>query len=225
MELIHTYSLIHDDLPCMDDDDLRRGRPTSHKVYGEATAILTGDALLTLAFELLARNALVPGVKPSAVIEVTRRIASAAGTLGMVGGQMVDIYSEGKKVTAGELKYIHTHKTGALIKVSLETGAILAGATDRTITALGRYGEALGLLFQTVDDILNITGDAARLGKAVGSDRERGKATYPALFGLEESRRRARRLALQAKACLRPLGQKRSNALADLADFVLERDR
>jgi geranylgeranyl diphosphate synthase type II len=221
LELIHTYSLIHDDLPAMDDDDYRRGRPTNHKVFGEAIAILAGDALLTLAFKLIADN--VAHVRDGRVIcDVVAEVATAAGTAGMVGGQVVDIESEGRTVTAETLDYIHLHKTAALIRASLRAGAMLGGARPGALEAISAAGRSLGLAFQIVDDILDVEGNLAELGKTAGSDQRKGKATYPALYGLEASRRRARALIEETKAALANLGP-RAEPIAALADFVLER--
>jgi geranylgeranyl diphosphate synthase type II len=221
LELIHTYSLIHDDLPAMDDDDYRRGRLTNHKVFGEAMAILAGDALLTQAFRLIADNAaLLPDAR--AICDVVAEIAEAAGTAGMVGGQVVDIESEGQPISADTLDYIHTHKTAALIRGSLRAGAMLAGAKPEALGAITAAGERLGLAFQIVDDILDVEGSLEELGKTAGSDQRKQKATYPALHGLEVSRRRARDLIAEAKAALEPLGAP-GTPIAALADFILER--
>jgi len=221
LELIHTYSLIHDDLPAMDDDDYRRGRLTNHKVFGEAMAILAGDALLTLAFKLIAENVALVG-DARAVCEVVVDVASAAGSDGMVGGQVVDLESEGKAVSPQTLDYIHVHKTAALIRASLRAGAILAGAAPAALGAVTAAGEALGLAFQIVDDILDVEGSLEELGKTAGSDERKQKATYPALHGLDASRRRARALAADAKQALAPLGPPAA-PLAALADFIVER--
>ncbi|MBI2492732.1 MAG: polyprenyl synthetase family protein [Candidatus Rokubacteria bacterium] len=221
LELIHTYSLIHDDLPAMDDDDYRRGRLTSHKVFGEAIAILAGDALLTLAFRLVADNA--ASVKdPRAVGDAVAEIADAAGTAGMVGGQVVDIESEGKAVSAGTLEYIHLHKTAALIRASLRVGARLAGGDAAAVAAISEAGRDLGLAFQIVDDILDVEGSLEQLGKTAGKDQRQRKATYPALHGLEASRREARRLVERVKTRLAGLGE-RGAPLGALADYVFER--
>jgi len=224
MEMIHTYSLIHDDLPAMDDDDYRRGRLTNHKVFGEATAILAGDALLTQAFILLAATAPEESVSAAERLRVLQIIATAAGSLGMVGGQVVDMESETKTVELPIVEYIHTHKTGALILASLQAGAILGGAASSTIAALTRYGECAGLAFQIADDILDIVGEQALLGKDVGSDVHRGKATYPALLGLAESRRRAEELRDLAIDALAPLGTK-AEPLRALVSFIVDRSR
>jgi geranylgeranyl diphosphate synthase type II len=222
MELIHTYSLIHDDLPAMDDDDYRRGRLTNHKVFGDAIAILAGDALLTYAFQLVAQNATVPGVDPKVVCDVVAEIAEAAGTVGMVGGQVVDIESEGKTITAEELEYIHVHKTAALLRVSLSVGARLGGADTAALAAVADAGQSLGLAFQIVDDILDVEGNLETLGKTAGSDERKQKVTYPALHGVEASRREARRLIERTKSRLSVFGA-RSAPLCALANFVVER--
>ncbi len=227
LEVLHTYSLVHDDLPAMDDDDLRRGRPTNHKVFGEGMAILAGDGLLTLAFELMAKNAGVRGVRPGRVVEAISVLARAAGSLGMVGGQAADLAAEGRaaprKGRAKTLDYIHRHKTGALIRASLEIGAILAGAPSARRRALARYGENIGLAFQIADDMLDIVGNKRLLGKK-GSDRENGKRTFPAVFGLDESRRRAVQAVRNARRALRPFGRK-ADKLSALADYIIDRDR
>jgi geranylgeranyl diphosphate synthase type II len=223
-ECLHTYSLIHDDLPAMDDDDLRRGRPTCHKAFDEATAILAGDALLTLAFELVADNAAVKGVEPQAVVEASLILARAAGGQGMVGGQMADLLGEGKRLSLAGLKAIHAGKTGALITGALEAGAALAGAKPAQRAALAAYGAHIGLAFQVADDILNVEGDAKKLGKATGSDAEHGKSTYPGLLGLQKAKKIAQDELAAALKALRPLGAK-GEPLAALARFVIERDR
>ena len=221
-ELIHTYSLIHDDLPAMDDDDYRRGRLTSHKVYGEAIAILAGDALLTHAFGLVAENLAGGAVPLRAGPRVLAEITGASGTAGMVGGQVVDIESEGRVVAAETLEYIHSHKTGALIRAALRVGALLAGVDDQRLAALTGYGERLGLAFQIVDDILDVEGSLETLGKTAGSDRRKKKITYPDFHGLPASRARAAELIAEAQAALGPLGD-RTAPLRALADFVLRR--
>ena len=221
MEMIHTYSLIHDDLPAMDDDDFRRGNPTNHKVYGEATAILAGDALLTEAFILLSRGE--EGGDPAARLRVIGEIAHASGSRGMVGGQVVDMESEGKgEIDLATLSYIHTHKTGALIRASVRAGAILGGASAQGLDALTRYGDAIGLAFQIADDILDVEGTTEELGKDAGSDQARGKATYPALVGLEASKARAHELvqmALDALACF----DERAEPLRAIASYIVKR--
>jgi len=218
LELIHTYSLIHDDLPAMDDDDYRRGRLTNHKVFGEAMAILAGDALLTLAFRLIADNgALVSD--PRVLRDVLTTIADAAGTPGMVGGQVVDIESEGKTISAEMLDYIHRHKTAALIRAALVVGAILAGGGEGAVAAIRSAGETLGLAFQIVDDILDVEGSLAELGKTAGSDERKKKVTYPAYHGLDASRAKARALIEDAKRELALLGPP-AEAIRALADFI-----
>lgn len=221
MECIHAFSLIHDDMPCMDDDDYRRGRLTNHKVFGEAIALLAGDALLALAFERIAGNS--ASVRPEAVVEVLRLVARASGTRGMVGGQVVDMESEGRDIAPETLRYIHAHKTGALLTASILVGALLSGADDRQAAALRAYGEAVGVAFQIADDILDVVGDEAKLGKPVGSDEKQDKATYPKLFGIDESRRRARAEAEQAICALDSFGDA-AEPLRSMARYMVERD-
>lgn len=221
LELIHTYSLIHDDLPAMDDDDYRRGRLTNHKVFGEAIAILAGDALLTLAVRLLAQN-FADGRDPRLLAELLVEICNAAGTFGMIGGQAVDIESEGKSVDAETLEYIHTHKTAALIRAALRSGALLAGATAGELEVISQAGGRLGLAFQIVDDILDVEGSLEELGKTAGSDRRKKKVTYPEHFGLEASRLKAKSLIEEAKTGLRTLGS-RAEPLIALAGFIFDR--
>jgi geranylgeranyl diphosphate synthase type II len=218
LEMIHTYSLIHDDLPAMDDDDFRRGRPTCHKVYGEAIAILAGDALLTRAFEVLSSPEALPAAPPR-VLQIIAEIAGAAGSHGMVGGQAMDVIAEGQAIDFATLRYLHAHKTGALIRASIRAGAIAGGARGEALDALTRYADRLGLAFQIVDDILDVEGDSAEMGKTAGSDERRHKATYPAIVGLEASRREVERLLDEARAVLAPLGARATHLLA-LADFV-----
>ena len=221
LEMIHTYSLIHDDLPAMDDDDYRRGRLTNHKVFGDAIAILAGDALLTLAFRLIADNADLVS-DPRVIRDVVAEIADAAGTIGMVGGQVVDIESEGKAISAETLEYIHRHKTAALIRASLRVGARLAAGDAAAVTAISEAGSDLGLAFQIVDDILDVEGSLEELGKTAGSDERKQKATYPGIHGREASRRQAKMLIDRAKERLGVFGQ-RSAPLLALADYVVER--
>jgi len=223
MEMIHTYSLVHDDLPAMDDDDFRRGRPTNHKTYGEATAILAGDALLTEAFRLLANADANRLIAPATVLRVIELVARYAGSQGMVGGQVVDMESEGKEIDFPTLEYIHTHKTGGLILASVQAGALLGGGNEEQIAALTRFGGAAGLAFQIADDILDIVGDQTELGKDVGSDQARGKATYPALLGLEEARQRANELCDIAVESLTPLGAA-AETLQLLARYIVNRN-
>ncbi len=223
MEMIHTYSLIHDDLPAMDDDDFRRGNPTNHKVFGEAIAILAGDALLTQAFILLSAPELPGSVSPERLLAVTREIATCAGSFGMVGGQVVDMESEGKAdIDLPTVQYIHTHKTGALIKASVKSGAILGNADEGQLAAVTRYGEAAGLAFQIADDILDIEGTTEEIGKDAGSDQARGKATYPAVVGLADAKRRAVELMEIALAALDPLGAK-AEPLREIAKYIVSR--
>ncbi len=222
LELIHTYSLIHDDLPAMDNDDLRRGRPTCHKVYGEAVAILAGDGLLNMAFEALSDPRRLKAVPAKRLVGIIREISRASGCFGMVGGQIVDMESEGKDIDLPTLEYIHTHKTGALIRASVRLGALYAGATEKRLRSLTRYGEMVGLAFQIADDILDITGTQAEIGKDVGSDLKKGKKTYPSFYGLEESRRRAREVADRALEALRDF-DKKADPLRELAEYIVTR--
>ncbi len=221
IECVHTYSLIHDDLPAIDNDDMRRGRPTCHKVYGEATAILAGDALLTVAFELIARSALKDrGV----LLDVTLELARAAGSTGMIGGQMVDIDSEGKDVTFPVLEYIHIHKTGELILASLRSGALIGGASEAELKALDSYGKAVGLAFQIADDILDVEGSSAEMGKPTGGDELKGKATYPSMLGLDQARARARELVNIAIDSLSGFDT-RAEPLRAIAGYIVKRSR
>jgi geranylgeranyl diphosphate synthase type II len=220
VELIHVYSLIHDDLPAMDNDDYRRGKLTSHKVYGEAIAVLAGDALLTLAFQLLAEN---KAGRPEDTLKVIREAALGAGTKGLIGGQVVDIFSTGEEVDEVTLEYIHRNKTGALYRISVRTGAILAGARQDQLEALSRYAEHLGLAFQIKDDILDLVGEEKIIGKPVGSDLKNKKATYPALFGLENSREKASRECARALSAISGFG-KEADFLRSLVNFVINRD-
>lgn len=221
VEMIHTYSLIHDDLPAMDNDDLRRGRPTCHKVFGEAIAILAGDALLTQAFRVLAADA--PGRNADKQLRVIREIAAAAGTVeALIGGQVVDIESEGQAVDAGTLEYIHRSKTGAMIRVCCVVGGILAGANDEQMQNLTRYGECIGLAFQIADDILDVTQTSEQLGKTAGKDLAAAKATYPAIHGLEASHAKAQELVDEAVATLSSIGGD-IHILEAIARFIIER--
>jgi geranylgeranyl diphosphate synthase type II len=222
LELIHTYSLIHDDLPAMDDDDLRRGRPTCHKVYGEAIAILAGDGLLNLAFEVLSDPRRTKAVPANRLIAIIKEISAASGVLGMVGGQVVDMESEGREIDLPTLEYIHTHKTGALIRASVRVGAIYAKASEKRLKALTRYGELTGLAFQIVDDILDITGKREEIGKDVGSDLKKAKRTFPSFYGLEESRLRANEVAGKAIHSLRDFDRK-ADPLRELAKYIVNR--
>ena len=222
LEMIHTMSLIHDDLPAMDDDDLRRGRPTNHKIYGEAVAILAGDALLTRAFEMVAlRTTDVPADR---LLSVVGELSLVAGAPGLVGGQVVDLESEGKEVDLETLEYIHLHKTGALLSACVITGALIGGAEEELIKALRIYARGIGLAFQIIDDILDITASSEVLGKTAGKDLIADKTTYPKLLGLDESRKRADALVSEAKNALNPWTE-RAQPLLALADFITSRDR
>lgn len=218
-ECIHTYSLIHDDLPAIDNDDMRRGRPTCHKAFGEAAAILAGDALLTAAFELVAAT---KTSDPSRLIKVITELSKASGSAGMIGGQMVDIESEGAEVPFPVLEYIHIHKTGELILAAVRCGAILGGAGQKQIEALSKYGKSIGLAFQIADDILDVEGSAAEMGKNTGGDEKKGKATYPALIGLDESRSRAEELVSIALKALEGFDEK-ADPLRAIARYIVER--
>ncbi len=222
MEMIHTYSLVHDDLPAMDDDDFRRGKPTCHKVFGEANAILTGDALLTLAFEIMAACAELPWMDPRCVAKVIRETARAIGSLGMVGGQVLDLELEGKNSDFFTLKTLHSKKTGALFKACLRAGALLFGVEDQRLDALTRYAENLGLAFQITDDILDVEGDESTIGKPVGSDQKKGKVTYPSLLGMEEAKRLAESSVRDAVDSLRVFGSE-ADFLRGLAMYLLHR--
>ena len=222
LEIIHTYSLIHDDLPAMDNDELRRGKPTCHIAFDEATAILAGDALLTLAFQLLASVQISHRTLSRSWLEVIQAISNAAGYCGMIQGQMLDIFSEGKSLTLDELESMHTLKTGALIEASIRCGAIIGNASHDQTLSLDKYAKNIGLAFQVTDDILNIEGDPNIMGKAVGTDKLRRKSTYPSILGLEESRNLAKNLvnnALQAIADF----DTRSEPLRAIAAYVIER--
>jgi geranylgeranyl diphosphate synthase type II len=220
VECIHTYSLIHDDLPCMDDDDFRRGKPTSHKVYGEGIAVLAGDALLTIAFEIAARCQSWPRYPHAVVI---REIAMAAGSRALVAGQVADLEGEGKKITPEELRYIHENKTAALIASSIRLGAMSANATPKQLERLTDFGQSLGLAFQVIDDILDVTQTTEKLGKSAGKDIAAQKATYPALLGLDKAKKEADRLTARARAALKPFGRDAA-PLEAIADFLLKRE-
>ncbi|OKH14157.1 geranylgeranyl pyrophosphate/diphosphate synthase/geranyltranstransferaseCrtE [[Limnothrix rosea] IAM M-220] len=220
LEMIHTMSLIHDDLPAMDNDDLRRGKPTNHKVYGEDIAILAGDGLLSYAFEYVARTKNVPAER---LLQVVIRLGQAVGAEGLVGGQVVDLQSEGKTdITEETLTFIHTHKTGALLEVCVTSGAILAGATEAEILKLQKYAQNIGLAFQIVDDILDITQTAEELGKTAGKDLDAQKATYPSIWGLEKSKAEAQRLTEEAIASLGEYGEGAA-PLKALAEYIVNR--
>jgi geranylgeranyl diphosphate synthase type II len=220
VECIHTYSLIHDDLPCMDNDDFRRGKPTSHKVYGEGIAVLAGDALLTIAFEIAAQCQSWPRYSHAAIV---REIASAAGSQALVAGQVADLEGEGKKITPADLRYIHENKTAALIASSIRLGAMSANATPKQLEKLTEFGQSLGLAFQVIDDILDVTQTTEKLGKSAGKDLKAQKATYPALLGLEKARAEADRLTRKARAALKPFGRDAA-PLEAISDFLLKRE-
>jgi geranylgeranyl diphosphate synthase type II len=223
LECIHTYSLIHDDLPALDDDDYRRGRLTNHKVFGEANAILAGDALLTFAFELMGDARHWPQFVPERVVQVMHEVAYAIGTFGMIGGQVVDLQMEGQDIDLPALQYIHAHKTGALIRTSVRSGAILGGGSPAAVEALTHYGTHIGLAFQIMDDILDVRGDEQLMGKALRKDDARRKATYPRLVGLAESEVRAQAAVTASIAALDIIGE-RGAVLRDLAHFIIARE-
>jgi len=222
LELIHTYSLIHDDLPVMDNDDYRRGKPTNHKVFGEAVALLAGDGLLALSFNLMARLGLERNIEKAVLLQTMDLISTAAGYKGMVGGQTVDISYEGKDSDPAVVEYIHRHKTGALIAAAVTSGAILAGGSEEEARSLNRYGQQIGLAFQIADDILNIEGDSDILGKGIGSDKKRGKMTYPAVFGITESKRIQEELIDHAIEALKGFDDK-ADPLRDIARYIIKR--
>jgi geranylgeranyl diphosphate synthase, type II len=219
LELIHTYSLIHDDLPAMDNDDYRRGRLSNHKVFGEANAILAGDGLLTYAFEFLADPVLGQSEKQ---LRVIREVAAAAGKCGMVGGQVLDVAGEGKQLTLAEIEEIHKAKTGALLTVSARLGGILAGGSEQQVKALTDYAQALGLAFQIKDDILDVVGNSETLGKPAGSDLRQGKSTYVSLLGLEDAKVQLHAQIQKAQSALKLLGET-STFLSELAVYIEQR--
>ncbi len=220
-ECIHTYSLIHDDLPAIDNDDLRRGRPTCHKAFGEAAAILAGDALLTAAFEMIGETR---GPDADVVLRTVVEVARAAGSTGMIGGQMVDIESEGRDIVFPVLEYIHIHKTGELILAAVRCGAILGGASEEELKSLTRYGEAVGLAFQIADDILDVEGSAEETGKTPGGAKKKGKATYPSLIGIAASRQRAEELTEIAINSLSGFDRK-ADPLRAIAGYMVSRNK
>lgn len=227
VECIHAYSLIHDDLPAMDDDDLRRGLPTCHIKFGEANAILAGDALQTLAFSILA-DAPMPEVAPRDRLSLVSELATASGAAGMCGGQALDLAAEGEQVSLDALEQIHRHKTGALIRAAVRMGALSAGDRGReALPLLDRYAENIGLAFQVQDDILDVVGDTATLGKRQGADQQLGKSTYPALLGLEQARTKARDLIDDARQALSQLSAQSldTTALQALANYIIQRDK
>ena len=220
IEMVHTYSLVHDDLPAMDDDDFRRGLPTCHKAFDEATAILVGDALLTLAFEILAREI----DEPTIAVKLISQLAEAAGPAGMIAGQMADLKAEKTQGTEELLRIIHTNKTARMFRCAAAMGAICGGATDTQFDCLCEYGLKIGLGFQIADDILDVCASSQQLGKTAGKDAGRGKATYPAVLGLEKSKQLEKKLADEAVAALAPFGQK-ADTLRQLATALLQRTR
>jgi geranylgeranyl diphosphate synthase type II len=222
LELIHTYSLIHDDLPAMDNDDVRRGKPTNHRVFGEAVAILAGDGLLTEAFRQMTDTRLPKEVPAEALPRVIRIVAEASGYAGMVGGQVTDIQSQGKAVEPQVVEFIHTHKTGALIAASVTSGAILAGGSAEEVKAIRRYGESIGLSFQIADDILDVEGDSAKMGKRAGGDARKKKVTYPSVFGLARSREAQKELIDKAIGFLKTFDHK-ADPLRQIAFYIIER--
>jgi farnesyl diphosphate synthase len=223
VELIHAYSLVHDDLPAMDDDDMRRGRPTCHIVFGEAMAILAGDALQALAFELLAHD-IEAGVSPARCVEMLRVLGRACGAEGMAGGQALDLAAVGRKLSLTELEHMHAWKTGALIRASVRLGALAAGADDDALTALDRYAHAVGLAFQVRDDILDVEGESTVLGKTVGKDAAADKPTFPSIIGMDASRAHLARLTADALDAIAPLGE-RGALLEELARYAAARLR
>ena len=222
IEMIHTYSLIHDDLPALDNDDLRRGRKTNHKVYGEAMAILAGDGLLNYAYEIMLRESLSKG-EPEKYLKAINEIAKASGIYGMIGGQVVDIESEGKSIDMKKLDFIHMNKTAAIIIGCMRAGAIIGGASEEELENVTKYAKNIGLSFQIVDDILDIVGDEAKLGKKVGSDIDNEKSTYPSLIGLEKSKETANKLIAEAKMSIDYIN-KDSEFLNNLADYIVDRE-
>lgn len=222
LELIHTYSLIHDDLPAMDNDDFRRGKPTNHKVYGEAMAILAGDALLTLAFELCSRTDLTDGLPPARQVQIIRELAYGSGNLGMVGGQVLDIQAENKDIDLATLQNIHRHKTGMLIRAAVRIGAIAAGATPVQLESLTQYAEDVGLAFQIADDVLNVTGTREELGKDANTDAKRGKKTYPTFCGVDGAKKLAEECVQRAIGQLTAFDAK-ADPLRELARYITSR--
>jgi geranylgeranyl diphosphate synthase, type II len=222
VEMIHTYSLIHDDLPAMDNDDFRRGKPTNHKEFGEATAILAGDGLLTDSFHAVCRL-IEYGAHPLSTLQITKELSYYAGSRGMVGGQMADLLGEGKQLTLAELQYIHEHKTADLLVFCIRAGAILSEATEEQLNLLSTFGRNIGLAFQIQDDILDIYGEEEKIGKPVGSDQQKEKSTYPHLLGLEKSQAELERLLGEAKKALHSSGIE-YEVLESIADFIIHRE-
>lgn len=222
IEMIHTYSLIHDDLPALDNDDLRRGKPTNHKVFGEAMAVLAGDALLNYAFEVMLSNS-INKENPQKYLKAINEIAKSVGIYGMIGGQVVDVESEDKSISKEKLDFIHLNKTAAIIIGCMRAGAIIGNADEEQLEKITKYGKNIGLSFQIVDDILDIIGDEAKLGKHVGSDIENNKSTYPSLLGLEKSKEIAKQLIYEAKDSIKDLSQNHS-FLDGLANYIIDRE-
>ena len=224
LELIHTYSLIHDDLPLMDDDDFRRGKPTNHKVFGDVIALLAGDGLLTEAFSFMTSPAATGAIAPGRLLEVIRMISGAAGYGGMVGGQVVDMQWEGKKADLETVKFLHAHKTGALIEASVVSGAMVTGAPESLVRSVLSYGKKIGLAFQISDDILDVEGDSETMGKMAGADEEKGKITYPSVLGLDESKKIQSTLVQEAVQDLNAFGEK-AEPLRQIAYYIIERKK
>ena len=224
IEMIHTYSLIHDDLPAMDDDDLRRGKPTNHKVFGEGIAILAGDGLLNYAYELMLAHSLKNEENTLKYIKAMKEIATASGVYGMIGGQVVDLEYENKKADEKTLNFIHENKTSAIIIASVRAGAIIGGADKQKLDNLSNFARCIGLCFQIVDDILDIEGDESKLGKNIGSDIENNKSTYPLLYGLKKSKEIAQNLKAQAQKSVEDLGCK-ADFLKNLAQYIVDREQ
>jgi geranylgeranyl diphosphate synthase, type II len=222
LEFIHTYSLIHDDLPSMDNDDFRRGKPTNHKVYGEAIAILAGDALLTMAFDLCSRPDLMKGCDPARQIRLIQELAYGSGNMGMVGGQVLDIQAENRDIDLATLQNIHKHKTGMLIRAAVRMGAVSAGATDRQLNDVSDYAEDIGLAFQIADDVLNVTGTREELGKNPNTDAERGKKTYPTFYGVDGARTLADDCVARAIERLSSFGPS-ADPLREIAQYITSR--
>lgn len=223
IEMIHTYSLIHDDLPALDNDDLRRGKPTNHKCFGEAMAILAGDALLNYAYEIMLKSAINAEDK-TAAINAIHEIAFGAGIYGMIGGQVVDVQSEDKQIDKDTLDFIHKNKTGAMIRGCMRAGAILGGATKQELDAITIYSEKIGLAFQIADDILDVEGDEEKIGKKVGSDVDNKKSTYPVLVGIKKSKKIEEKLIFEAKENI-SIFKEKSNFLCDLAEYIIYRNK
>lgn len=223
VEMVHTYSLVHDDLPAMDNDDFRRGKLTNHKVFGEGMAILAGDGLLTFAFEVISRE-IYEGVQPKCILQIVQELAHYAGPQGMVGGQVADLEGENKALSLDELQYIHQHKTADLLIFCVRAGAILAGASEKQLTNLTQYAQHIGIAFQIQDDILDVLGDQEKMGKQVGSDEKLNKSTYPSLLGMAESKRLLEEHIQSALQALEEAQLEDIGVLASLARFIQQRD-